>query len=203
MLPGHLDKISKLPRSVNCLSIWDIDDTLFESLNTHVYVLHDNKIVKRLTTSEFNTYRLKPGETVDFFEFKDANIFFHTASPLSSNIKKAKDAIESNHTFMVTLTARTNFNDKGLFLKKMSMFGLDLNRPDTHAIRAGNLNMGSPSVAKAKIISECLATNRFKSVYMYDDSSKNLDAFLALKSANKGVHFGAYLAQHGKLKHYG
>lgn len=201
-MEGYLDKINKLGTRVKTLSVWDIDDTLFLSPDTHVYVVAKNKIVKKLTTSEFNKYRLRPGESFDFKEFRDSNIFFHGAQPLSSNIAKAKKAIESKNSMMLVLTARANFNNKNLFLAKFKLYGLDLNTPESHVARAGNLNISSTAKAKATIIDKCLNTKKFTDVHMYDDDSRNLDAFLALESTFKNVNFKAFIAEKNKIKVY-
>lgn len=199
---GYLDKISKLGTNVKTLSVWDIDDTLFESPETHVYVIARNKIVKKLTTSEFNKYRLRPGESFDFTEFRDSKLFFHGAQPLNSNISKAKSAIESKNSMMLVLTARANFNNKKLFLAKFKMYGLDLNTPESHVARAGELNISSTSQAKKTIIEECLNTNKFTHAHMYDDDSRNLDAFLTLENTFKNIKFKAFIAERNKLKIY-
>jgi len=202
-MSGYLDKISKLGTNVKTLSIWDIDDTLFESPETHVYVVAKNKIVKKLTTTEFNNYRLRPGESFDFTEFRDSKLFFHGAQPLNSNIAKAKSTIESRNSMMLVLTARANFNNKSLFLAKFKLYGLDLNTPESHVARAGNLNINSTAKAKKTIIEECLNTNKFTVVHMYDDDARNLDAFLSLKTTFKNVKFKAFIAEKNKLKVYG
>jgi len=198
---GLLKKINALPKSVTNLSVWDIDDTLFLSEDTHVQVINKNKIVKKLTTKEFNGYKLKVGEKFDYSEFRDANLFFNTAKPLSNNLKKAKQALESKNTMVVILTARADMNDKKKFLNKFHMYGLDMSKPNIHVSRSGNLNM-STAAAKAEVLSQILATNRFTTVCMYDDDTKNLDSFLKIQTEKSKIKLDAYIVKGGKILPY-
>lgn len=193
-----LNKINSAT-GVNHLSVWDIDDTLFVSPKTHIYVLKNGSVVKKLTTEEFNGYRLGGGEKFDFFEFRDANLFFNTARPLSANLTKAKAALESRTSFVMVLTARSDFNDKSVFLKKFETYGLNMSSPNIHVVRSGNLGM-STSEGKKEVLKSVLNTGKFKSADMYDDDSRNLDAFLSLKS--NGIKLAAYIVKEGHISTY-
>lgn len=192
-----INKINPLP--VNHLSVWDIDDTLFLSPKTSVYVTKNGKIVKKLSTEEFNGYRLKGGEKFDFFEFKDSNLFFNTAKPLSANLMKAKNALQSRNTFVIVLTARSDFNDKNKFLRKFETYGLDMSKPNIHVVRSGNLGMGTAE-GKKEVLKNVLDTKKFRTGDMYDDDSRNLDAFLSLGS--RDVKLSAYIVREGHIYPY-
>lgn len=193
-----LNKINSVS-GVDHLSIWDIDDTLFISPKTFIYVVKNNSIVKKLTTEEFNGYRLGGGEKFDFFEFKDANLFFNTAKPLSANLARAKRALESRNTFVLVLTARSDFNDKNRFLKKFETYGLNMSSPNIHVVRSGNLGMGTAE-GKKEVLKSVLNTGKFKTADMYDDDARNLDAFLSLKSNN--AKLSAYIVKEGHISDY-
>ena len=60
------------------LSIWDIDETLFKT-TAKVSVVKNGEVVKQLDNKEFNTYKLKSGESFDFTEFKDSKHFRDTS----------------------------------------------------------------------------------------------------------------------------
>jgi hypothetical protein len=197
-LTNLLGKINSLA-SASHLSIWDIDDTLFVSPKTFIYVVKNNSIVKKLTTEEFNGYRLGGGEKFDFFEFRDANLFFNTARPLSANLLRAKRALESRNTFVLVLTARSDFNDKNTFLKKFETYGLNMSSPNIHVARSGNLGMGTAE-GKKEVLKSVLNTGKFQTADMYDDDARNLDAFLSLKSNN--VKLSAYIVKEGKISAY-
>jgi hypothetical protein len=194
-----VNKIKKLPASVNTLSVWDIDDTLFVSKDTHVYVTKEGKITKKLTTEEFNGYKLSAGEKFDFFEFRDSNIFFNSARPLSANLKQAKNALESKNTMVLILTARADFNDKNRFLRKFELYGLNMKKPNIHVSRSGNLGMGTAEGKKA-VLKSVLDTKKFRIASMYDDDPRNLDAFLSLSS--KDLKLSPYIVKNGRILPY-
>jgi len=198
-MDGYLRKINSLPRSVNKLSVWDIDDTLFTS-DLKILVIKNNQVVRSLSTSQFNTYRKKSGEEFDFSQFKDGKLFFHSASPLEANLKIAKQAIESKDTMMITLSARSKTTDKNLFLKKFQKYGIDMDLSKSHSVFAGELSLPTAK-AKAEVLDKCLSTNKFNTIYMYDDNKQNLNEFLKLQTKYKDVRFSAYMVNHttGKI----
>lgn len=201
-MEGYLRKIVSLPKTVNKLSVWDIDDTLFKSESIRIIIIKNNQVVRQLSTSEWNSYRLKPGETADFSQFRDGKFFFHSAIPLSANLKKAKLALESRDTMMITLSARSKTDNKTLFLKKFELYGLNMDRATSHSVFAGGLNMQT-SRAKAHILDKCLATNQFRSIYMYDDHEDNLAQFMKLQPKYNNIEFKAYIVNlKGKIESY-
>lgn len=197
-LTNLLNKINSIP-TVNHLSIWDIDDTLFVSPKTFIYVVKNNSIIRKLTTEQFNGYRLSIGEKFDFFEFRDANLFFNTAKPLSANLSKAKKALESKNTFVLVLTARADFNDRDLFLKKFEAYGLNMSSPNIHVVRSGNLGMGTAE-GKKEVLNSVLGTGKFRTADMYDDDSRNLDAFMSLQVKN--IKLSSYIVKQGHISKY-
>jgi len=76
------------------LSVWDIDETLFQT-KAMVHVMKDGKRIKSLSNREFNTYKLKTGETFDFAEFKNAELFNKTSVPIQRAIDKAAKTLEA------------------------------------------------------------------------------------------------------------
>ena len=195
-MEGYIRKIKALPRSVTKLSVWDIDDTLFRSSSLRILIIKGNQVVRQLSTSEWNSYRLKGGEVPDFSQFKDGSVFFHSAKPLSKNLRLAKEAIESSDTMMITLSARSKTNNKNLFLQKFKMYGINMNKNTSHSVFAGELGMQT-SKAKAFILDQCLATKKFNQVFMYDDHSDNLIEFIKLQPKYKEIHFNAFLVDSG------
>ena len=200
---GHLLKIKKLPKNVAKLSIWDIDDTLLDSRGVQelkIYVYKKKELVKILSTSEFNSYKKKPGEEFSFTAFRDPSLLAK-AKAISATVSKAKKEIHSRDTMVLTLSARSKMSDKNLFLRVFkNVFGLDLHTSTSHAVFAGDLSLtkkiSTPS-AKAQMIDECLAAKKFNQVCMYDDHKENLIAFKKLNSKYKEVVFDAYLVRNG------
>ena len=78
------------------LTIFDIDETMFIT-KAKVKVVKNGKVIKKLDNQEFNTYKKKDGETYDFGEFKNAEVFKRTSTPIARMINKVR-AILKNAT---------------------------------------------------------------------------------------------------------
>lgn len=184
------------------LSVWDIDETLFVT-KAKVHVIKDSKRVKSLSNKEYNTYRLKKGESYDFTEFKDAKLFNRTSVPIQRAIDKAAKTLRAYSNMpnskVIVLTARSDFDDPHTFLDTFEKYGLNMRQVHVH--RAGNLGLPAAE-AKRIFIKQYLDTGRFKSVSLFDDDTRNLDVFLSLKREFPKIKFVAYLANHGYFRKY-
>jgi hypothetical protein len=179
------------------LSIFDIDDTLFHT-TAQIAVVKDGKTIKKLTNSEFNTYKLGDGESFDFSEFKDAAKFYHESNPIKRMIAKAmsilKNAQKNPKSQVIILTARSNFNDKDKFLATFRKHGFDIDK--VRVERAGELVKNEvPAVAKAIVVTKYLNSGQFQKVRLFDDSMSNLKEFLKLQHKFTDVKFEAYFAK--------
>jgi ribosomal protein S18 acetylase RimI-like enzyme len=160
------------------LVIFDIDDTLVNT-DTRVNVVQDGKIIKQLNSHDFTHYKLGPDESFDFGAFKDAREFFTKAKPIPGMIRQLKQDIATGNR-VIMLTARSDFNDRDVFLDTFRRFGIDMDR--VHVYRAGNLAIKAATEEKKKIIlKHLLGKEHFDKLIMYDDSVPNLNAFLSLK----------------------
>jgi transposase-like protein len=181
------------------LHVFDIDDTMFHTTAKVRVRNSSGKIVKYLSNSQFNDYKLKPGEKYDFKEFKSAKKFHDESHPIHKMISKVKrihGTVKKNpHSKVIINTARSDFDDKDKFLKTFKNQGIDID--DIHVHRAGNIQKSneSPAVAKTRIIKDYIQKHGYKKVMMYDDSKTNLRALLAMKKEHPGVKFVAYHAQ--------
>ena len=175
------------------LIIFDIDDTLLHT-TAQIAVIRDGQVVNQLTNQEFNHYTLQPGEEFDFGEFRDAAKFNRESQPIGPMIHKLKTFISHSHdSKIIMLTARTDFDDKDLFLKTFQDLGIDMSQ--VHVYRAGNLpGDDSPAHKKAVIVRQFLDSGEYDHVRLYDDSSSNLRVFKALKDEYPAVDFRAYFA---------
>lgn len=184
------------------LSVWDIDETLFVT-KAQVHVVKDGKRVKSLSNKEYNTYRLKKGESYDFAEFKDAKLFNRTSVPIQRAIDKAAKTLRAYSNMpnskVIVLTARSDFDDPHTFLNTFEKYGLNMR--NIHVHRAGNLGLPAAE-AKRIFIKQYLDTGRFKSVSLFDDDTRNLDVFLSLRREFPKIKFVAYLANHGYFRKY-
>ncbi len=68
------------------LTIFDIDDTLFTT-DTKIHIVKGGKRIKSLTPAEFNVYKVKSGESLDFSDFRSAEVFQKTAKPIATVFK--------------------------------------------------------------------------------------------------------------------
>ena len=75
------------------LFIFDLDDTLFKTTEK-VIVRKKNNIMRKLSNAEYINYQLQDHEYYDFSEFKDANIFNETATPIHKTLKILKEQLK-------------------------------------------------------------------------------------------------------------
>lgn len=173
------------------LTVFDIDDTLFHT-TANVYVMRGERIISKLTPAEFNVYKLKDGEKFDFREFKSASHFAATARPIKNVFTTAKKMMNrltgSNNKFII-VTARSDMDDKKLFVDTFRKYGFDIDRSYIH--RAGNIDKPG-FAAKKQIIDSEMKKTSYDIVRMFDDSRKNLTVFLELKREYPNTKFEAY-----------
>lgn len=171
------------------LVIFDIDDTLVHT-QTKVHVVKDGRITHSLNSHEFTHYKLQPGEHFDFGDFQNAREFFENAKPIIPMINQLKQDINTGNT-VVMVTARSDFNDRELFLDTFRKYGVNMNKVHVH--RAGNLAGKMATEEKKKIIiRNLLSKHPYTKAIMYDDAIPNLEAFVALKEEYPHVKFYAW-----------
>jgi len=174
------------------LVVFDIDETLFRT-SAKVKVMKDGKEVRSLDNQEFNTYKLKDGESYDFGEFKSAETFQNTSVPIMKMIEKAKSIIRKAvkvGSKVIVVTARADFDNKKKFLNTFRRYGIDID--NVYVERAGNLNLGSSAKNKRYIFHKYLRNNNYQKVRFFDDAMSNLTMFKALKKQYPDTSFEAY-----------
>lgn len=183
------------------LTVFDIDETLFKT-SALIHVIKDGKVIKKLDNQEYNTYKLNPGESFDYGEFRSAENFDQTSIPIWSMIKKAR-AIIQNATKagskVIIITARANFDDKNKFLNTFRRYGIDIDK--VYVERAGNLNLGSSAKNKRFIFHKYLRGGKYGRVRFFDDAMSNITMFKALQKQYPDIKFEAYHVKHdGSMK---
>ncbi len=177
------------------LTIFDIDETMFIT-KAKVKVVKNGKVIKKLDNQEFNTYKKKDGEEYDFGEFKNAEVFKRTSTPIARMINKVK-AILKNATRagskVIIVTARPNFDNKKTFLDTFRKQGIDIDK--IYVERAGNLGSGPAAENKRVIFKKYLNQNIYKRIRLFDDAKSNLKVFLSLQKDYPDVSFEAFLAK--------
>lgn len=177
----------------SALTIWDIDDTLFRTA-AKVMVKGADGTIKELTSSEYNSYKPGPGESLDFSQFDDADLFHATSSPIDAIWNTALKTLEQigkrPGSRMVVITARRDLDDKHKFIDTFRKHGMDMSK--VHVFRAGNLNHGSSAANKQAIVRDLLELGNYSETRMFDDHPENLEAFLKLKEDFPHITFKAY-----------
>lgn len=170
------------------LVVFDIDDTLVHT-QTQVHVIKHGQVIRSLNSHDFTHYRLQPGETFDFGDFRNAREFFNNARPIIPMMDQLKHDINTgNHVVMVT--ARADFDDRELFLDTFRKYGVDMNQ--VHVYRAGNMKGNSTEEKKKIIIRNLLNQGHYAKAIMYDDAVPNLNSFMELKQEYPRTKFYAW-----------
>ena len=156
----------------------DIDETIF-STKAKIYVMKDGKILKKLSNQEFNTYKLQDGESFDFREFMDADLFSKTSIPIPKVVDRIKNMMKKagvRGSRVVLLTARADFDNKDVFLNTFSNIGIPIN--DIYVERTGNMKTGTTSERKEKTVLKYIKDGDYRRVRLIDDDMANIKGFL-------------------------
>lgn len=170
------------------LVVFDIDDTLVNT-QTKVHVIKDGEVVNSLNSHDFTHYKLKPGESFDFEDFRNAREFFEKSRPIIPMMNQLKRDIATGNK-VVMVTARADFDDKELFLDTFRKYGVDMNK--VHVYRAGNSKQGTTEERKKAIIKTLLDKDDYTKAIMYDDAKPNLHTFIELKKDHPKTRFYAW-----------
>lgn len=178
------------------ISFIDIDETTFHTYaNVNVKDLNGN-VVKSLNNQEFNTHQLGDGESYDFSEFQDSKVFNKTSEPIEPIVNKIQNMINSIkrnglHDKVIFLTARSDFNDKELFLKTFRANGIDVDDGSVYIERSGNLtNIQNVADRKRYVMLKYLQSGEYTRVRMIDDDINNLRVFKKLGREINDGKFG-------------
>lgn len=188
------------PDNGAALTIFDIDDTLFRT-SAKVMVTRPGKSPLRLSSSEFNSYSLKPGEEFDFSQFQDSKLFRDTSQPIEQLWKTLGNTLRNigkrPGSKVEIVTARSDFDDKGPVLQKFADHGLDITK--VHIRRAGNVGAGSSAENKKIVIRDLIMKGKYTEVRLFDDHHDNLAKFLELADEFPGVAFKAFPVVNGRV----
>lgn len=145
--------------------LFDVDDTLIHS-NAKIDVLKDGKLEYQLTPAEFNTHKLKHGESYDFHQFTSyEGLVGATFLPFWNTLKREY----RRGTHIGILTARDNGD---MFKRFFLEHGIDIK--DELIFATGDKDYsGSVEERKAQAI-ELLIGVGYKTFVFFDDSETNL-----------------------------
>ena len=178
------------------LTVFDIDDTLFHTF-AMIKVMKDGKEIKSLTNQEYNVYKLKPGETFDFGEFKNAETFRKTSKPITKMIQKAKAIISNANkagSKVIIMTARADFDNKNVFVQTFKDHGLDIS--NVYIERAGNFGSKNSSAKNKRFLfHKYLRGGKYARVRFFDDALSNITMFKSLQKQYPDITFEAFHVQ--------
>jgi uncharacterized HAD superfamily protein len=146
--------------------VFDYDDTL-ATTKCRILVrskgnvaFGNNKIVKKLTPSEYNTYKIKDDCYYDFSEFSSPD-FIHNANP-TKLIELAKEVYDEGHNVFV-ITARSDDVSSAI---ASFLAGFDIKVEDESKVDI--------ALEKRKVLETIKEIHDL--VFYYDDCPKNCDA---------------------------
>jgi acid phosphatase class B len=177
----------------------DIDDTLLFT-TAKVNVVKNGKTVRKLTNSEYNDYELQLGESHDFTEFEDSELFSRTSVPNYPMINLLKEMYRDGHEVLL-LTARGNFDCKETIKNYFNGLGIPVGHYLDHKIHIARCGRdkykayGRSHTRKKHVVEKILAKRQdITSIEMYDDNMENLKSFKTIDMPNS-----AFLVNHNVL----
>lgn len=184
------------------LTVFDIDETLFQT-KAKVKIVKDGEVVRSLDNQEYNVYKLKPGESYDYSEFRSAQVFHDTSLPIERMVEKAKVIIKNATAAgskVIIITARAQFDDHKVFLATFRKHGIPVD--SIHKIEtSGSLNLGSSAKNKRFVFHKYLKSGQYDRVRFFDDAMSNITMFKSLAKQYPDTKFEAYLVNHdGSIK---
>lgn len=185
------------------ITFFDIDETIFHT-SALIWVMKDGEVVKKLDNQTYNTYKLEEGESFDFREFKDAEIFEKTSKIIVPTLKKIKAMMKNalrTGSKLALLTARSTFPDMATFKKTFRDYGIRIDKMDINFAGDISAEAGGTAAAKKQIVLKYLSHGEYKRARLLDDNMENLKAFLSIAKDMPGVEFTAlHIDKNGKTK---
>lgn len=175
------------------LHTFDMDHTLVEPpSNVQVHINKGGRRVRSLDAKKYNTYKLQPGESHDFSDFKKARLMQH-AHPIHKIINRMNTLRRRGFKTEI-LTARADMDDKNEFGKHLGRMGIDIDK--THVRRSGNVEGTSTGDRKRRVLSDLIKKHGYKEVHLYDDDLGNHEHFAKLKQDHPGVRLISHIVSH-------
>ena len=146
--------------------VFDFDDTLaFTNAKVHVLSPCKSQVLKSLTPQEFNTHKLRKGESFDFSDFDKAS-FILNGKP-TKLIDLARDVFSEGHSVFI-LTARNDCVASPI-AEFLALHNVTAN--EIHCV--GSNNGGDIAKAKRKVLLSII--ENFDKVWFFDDDARNIE----------------------------
>ena len=146
--------------------VFDFDDTLaFTDARVHVLSPCRSQVMACLTPQEFNSAKLRAGESFDFSDFDKANLILN-GKP-TKLIDLARDVFSEGHSVFI-LTARADRASSAIaeFLKGFGVVAKEI-------YCVGSTNGGDIARAKRKVLLSVI--ENFDKVWFFDDDARNIE----------------------------
>jgi len=167
--------------------VFDFDDTLFHTdCKIEVRDKKTGGVVKRLSSAQFNHYKLDSGEEFDFSEFEDVSrIMAGKPAKMLRAAQNISDAVTSgkSNSVIYVVTARAGMGTEDAITSVLNKHGVFVKRENVYA--AGNTakDTGDIPTEKSKIVKSIRERHGGK-IMFYDDSSANVAAVKDVKGVN-------------------
>ena len=157
--------------------VFDFDDTLaFTDARVHVLSPCKSQVVASLTPQEFNSVKLKKGESFDFSDFDRAS-FIRDGKP-SKLIDLARNVFSEGHSVFI-LTARNDCVSSAI-AEWLTDFGIVAR--EVHCVGEKDTD-----IAKAKRQILLAIIENFDKVWFFDDDARNIELAQELNLKAKKV----------------
>lgn len=177
------------------LAIIDIDQTMFHT-DCVVNVVRDGRVVRPLSSSEFNSYKLAPGEEYDFSDFRSTKSFIRTARPIPRVHEFVRSAERLNYQ-ITYLTARGMVDDPIGFMIPFRTHDV----PMAPVIFSGDRG-DSPVENKRLVLERVLDHQHYSTMLMIDDHQKHLDMAIDLRGKYPSTTILTYLVKDDSILPY-
>lgn len=160
------------------LSVFDIDDTLIKT-SAFIHEVENGERVRSHSTEEWRHVQDQDNLVIDWSEVQCSHTFRKTAEPIHNMIRHYKN-IYDNLKFgdqIIMITGRQEMTCDTTY--RNTFYDLDIPISRVQIFTAGRY-MQSTALNKVVELLSYLQQNHFDKIQIFDDDSKNLDAFLNL-----------------------
>ncbi len=183
-----------LRSSKGILNIFDVDDTLFHT-KARIKVIKDGEVIRFLSSSEYNDFKLGAGQSFDYSEFRCSKTFAETSKPIqpivNTLIRHQKKVMRCPLSRTIIVTAREDFNCRDTLVEFFQRHGIDIDN-EVYVERSGNLSKQfkwSTAESKKVVFDQYLSTGVYHKVRLWDDAIGNIRALLELQSSYPEITF--------------
>lgn len=173
------EKFTVAGTSSDKILLFDVDDTLIRSdINVYVVDKDTGAVLRKLSSSEFNTYKLKPNEDFDYHEFKDEELLNSKSVFLKYWDTLQREYQKGTHIGIITARQRQD-----IFYRFFKNHGIDIKNELVFAINDPKMKLKGETIKdrKAEVIKRIVKWG-YKTIVFFDDNQANLNTAKKLES---------------------